>query len=68
MNLFPPNSFNRTARTLRNTAQNISDTVHNIRQQITGRITNSGQGIYSRLATNKIHEPIEQSVRGQINI
>ena len=39
----PPNLLNRAARTLRNTAQIISDTVHNIRQQITGRITNSIQ-------------------------
>ena len=62
----PRNLLNRTARTLRNTAQNISDTVHNIRQQITGRITNAGRGRYSRLATNEVHEPIEQSVQGQI--
>lgn len=59
--------LNRTARTLRNTAQNISDRVNNIRQQLTGRITNAGRGRYSRVATNEVHEPMEQSVQGQIN-
>ncbi len=49
--------INRTVQSLRNRAQNLSDTVQNIRQQITGRITNASHGRYARLATN---EPIEQ--------
>ena len=52
-----PSLINRTVQSLRNRAQNLSDTVQNIRQQITGRITNAGRGRYARLATN---EPIEQ--------
>ena len=64
----PPNLLNRTAQTLRNTAQNISDRVNNIRQQITGRITNTGRGRYSRLARNEAElEPMEQSVQRQTN-
>ncbi len=49
--------LNRAVQNLRNRAQNISDTVQNIRQQITGRITNARRGRYARLSTN---EPIEQ--------
>jgi hypothetical protein len=52
-----PSLINRTVQSLRNRAQNLSDTVQNIRQQITGRITNASRGRYARLATN---EPIEQ--------
>jgi hypothetical protein len=60
--------LNRTARTLRNTAQNISDRVNNIRQQITGRISNSGRGRYSRLARNEAElEQMEQPNQGQIS-
>jgi hypothetical protein len=57
----PPNILNRAARTLRNTAQNLSNTVSNVRQQITGRAINSGRGRYSRVSTSEAHEPIEQS-------
>ncbi len=53
-----PSLINRTVQSLRNRAQNLSDTVENIRQQITGRITNARRGRYARLATN---EPIEQN-------
>ena len=52
-----PSILNRTVQSLRNRAQNISDGIQNIRQQITGRITNTGRGRYSRVSTN---EPIEQ--------
>jgi hypothetical protein len=49
--------FNKKVQSLRNSAQNISDSVQNIRQQITGRITNTIRGRYSRVST---HKPIEQ--------
>jgi hypothetical protein len=53
-----PSLINRTVQSLRNRAQNLSDTVENIRQQITGRITNARRGRYARLATN---EPVQQN-------
>jgi hypothetical protein len=48
-----PSILNRTVQSLRNRAQNISDGIQNIRQQITGRITNTGRGRYSRVSTNE---------------
>ena len=61
----PQTLLSRTARVLRNRAQNLSDTINNIRQQITGRITNVGRGRYSRLATNEEQINEEQSVQRQ---
>ena len=45
------------AQNIRDRSQSISDQVQNLRQQITGRITNASRGRYSRVVSN---EPIEQ--------
>ncbi len=51
--------LNRTVQSyvLRNTARNKSESVQNLRQQMTGRTTNTNRGTYARLATS---EPKEQ--------
>ena len=45
--------LNRVRKAAQKTMENINDTVHNIRQQITGRNKNPSKGTYARIPTNE---------------
>ena len=62
----PPGVMSNIRDAASRAMQATTDTVNNIRHQITGRVINASRGRYSRVPTTEIHdEPIAQQVRQQ---
>jgi hypothetical protein len=64
---YEPNTIMRSIKKqAKKTMQAASDTYDNLRQQITGRVTNASHGRYSRVPSNEVHEPpIQQHIQQQ---